>query len=189
MKTRGFTLIELLVVISIFGLLASVILASLAGAKLHAKDAAVQLGLKEVADQIETDYTDGAYGSLLVSQPCPTIGTSIFVTNANLAALVAAVVVNSGTANCATGNPIVGATVATSWAVSAALPSHATGGGGDGSGYYWCVDSRGKSQISYVSRGPWYMPVLETVATVAHAIVGPPAHGNVNGGNTAAYCS
>ncbi len=53
---RGFTLIELLVVIAIIGLLSSVILASLNGARNKGADAAIKSQLKSVQAQAELVY-------------------------------------------------------------------------------------------------------------------------------------
>lgn len=58
-RERGFTLIELLVVIAIIGLLSSVILASLNGARNKGADAAIKSQLKSVQAQAELVY-DGA---------------------------------------------------------------------------------------------------------------------------------
>ena len=55
-QTKGFTLIELLVVISIIGLLSSVVLASLNGARLKASDARRVSNLQEIAKALELYY-------------------------------------------------------------------------------------------------------------------------------------
>jgi prepilin-type N-terminal cleavage/methylation domain-containing protein len=61
-KQRGFTLIELLVVISIIGVLASVVLASLNSARISARDAQRQLDLRAMKTALEMHFNDrGSY--------------------------------------------------------------------------------------------------------------------------------
>lgn len=55
---RGFTLIELLVVIAIIGLLSSVVLASLNGARKKGRDAARLSDLKQLQTALELYYSD-----------------------------------------------------------------------------------------------------------------------------------
>lgn len=61
MKSKGFTLIELLVVISIIGLLASVVLVSLNGARIKARDARRIADLKQITTALELYASDNGY--------------------------------------------------------------------------------------------------------------------------------
>ncbi len=56
--TRGFTLIELLVVIAIIGLLSSVVLASLNGARKKGRDARRLSDIKQLQTALELYYSD-----------------------------------------------------------------------------------------------------------------------------------
>lgn len=58
MRKRGFTLIELLVVIAIIGLLASIIMVSLSGAKAKARDARRQADIKSIQLALSLYYND-----------------------------------------------------------------------------------------------------------------------------------
>ena len=57
-KKRGFTLIELLVVIAIIGILASIVLVSMGGARAKARDAKRQSDIRQVASAQEMYYGD-----------------------------------------------------------------------------------------------------------------------------------
>src|SRR3989344_2634994 len=56
--TRGFTLIELLVVVAIIGLLSSVVLASLNGARVKGRDARRLADVKQIQLALELYYDD-----------------------------------------------------------------------------------------------------------------------------------
>ena len=70
-KHRGFTLIELLVVIAIIGILASIVLVSLSGARSKARDARRQSDIRQISLAMEMYYDDGQ--AYLSSAAMPTV--------------------------------------------------------------------------------------------------------------------
>ncbi len=67
LRNRGFTLIELLVVIAIIGMLSSVVLASLNGARIKARDARRLADFKSVQTALELYYDSQSTPSYPVS--------------------------------------------------------------------------------------------------------------------------
>ncbi len=134
----GFTLIELLVVIAIIGILASIILASLATARIKGVDAAVKSDLDSVNSQMEIFNQGGATGfgggcTALGSANPPGAATIL----AGAASQTGSTVQNDavGVYNKVTCNDIPGA-----WAVQAPLSDSKSG---VGNASFWCVDSSG----------------------------------------------
>lgn len=64
---RGFTLIELLVVIAIIGILSSIVLVALNGARDKAKDARIIADMSQLRTVAEMLYSDGNYDDFLVT--------------------------------------------------------------------------------------------------------------------------
>jgi prepilin-type N-terminal cleavage/methylation domain-containing protein len=132
-NSKGFTLIELLVVIAIIGILASIILASLATARGKGSDAKAeeQLGNMRAQAQLYTG-TGAAVGTAAAVIACPTTGTNLFGDTASTNSL-ASLFGGITTSYCYStlGQPSAGA----AWAVVVGLNTGS-----------WCVDSTGQSK-------------------------------------------
>jgi prepilin-type N-terminal cleavage/methylation domain-containing protein len=91
---KGFTLIELLVVIAIIGILASIVLVSLSGARNKAKDARITSDFGQIRTTGEIMYdTDGNYNNMA----CTAVGTTCTCNNADIKSLCEDIYTQGGT--------------------------------------------------------------------------------------------
>jgi prepilin-type N-terminal cleavage/methylation domain-containing protein len=142
MKThapRGFTLIELLVVIAIIGILAGIILATLATAKDKGTDSKVKAELNSIHTQTEL-YANANNNSFIGM--CTTVGGVSVGNLVSTAAAATGATVDTVTANAGAFNHVACHEGTSAWAVDAPL-SNSTAG----TPRMWCVDSGGAARF------------------------------------------
>lgn len=119
--SRGFTLIELLVVIAIIGMLSSIVLGALNGARSKSANAAIKSNLANMRSQIQLTYENGPYVGI-----CSNAAITKF---SDAASQVASG--NSTSDVCNTG----GGASQTAFAISVPLKVSESGNN------YWCLDN------------------------------------------------
>ena len=133
-KKSGFTLIELLVVIAIIGILASIVLVSVAGARDRARTARIEAEMVQVRSAAEMSYVDtGNYNAVCV-ETGGTAGNSTLSTTGDFGRLRTSIMANNGGVDI-TCNEAGTAAVSTAYAAWSPIPSPA--------GHFFCVDSTG----------------------------------------------
>ena len=131
---RGFTLIELLMVIAIIGLLASIILASLATARSKGIDAQIQRQLNALRSQAELYGLDNSnsYSGFCGNSTTTTMLTTVRIQAGNVTAI------NTTFATAGSDTTITCHDSSNGFAIDVPLKTNSTN--------TWCVDAQGKSK-------------------------------------------